>query len=65
MLTSLERYISDFMISLLFLVFGMVFLNIYTNALPSIILFGYFFLHYLIRGLYRLFKDKKQGSINS
>ncbi len=64
MLKGQKRYKSDFMISFLFLVFGLVFITIFTNPLPSIILFGYFFLHYFISALNRLLQYKGLSGLN-
>ncbi|OIK08470.1 hypothetical protein BIV59_19965 [Bacillus sp. MUM 13] len=56
-----KSYKFNFIVASIFLILGFIFINIYTNILPTIMIFGYFFLYYLISGLYRLFQHKKQS----
>ncbi len=48
-----------FIVSLIFLVIGMILIQILPNAIPTLIIFGYFFLFYLRTGISDFIKQSK------
>ncbi|MDQ6598062.1 hypothetical protein E2K98_20005 [Bacillus salipaludis] len=55
----IPKYKINFIASFICLVIGIFLIKILPNAIPTLILFGYFFLFYLGTGIYHLIKQRK------
>ena len=62
----MPKYTFNFIFSLIFLVIGIILIKILPNAIPTLIIFGYFFLFHLVTAIYHLVKERKneKSSIN-
>lgn len=56
------KYKFNFTVAFIFLVIGIVLINILPNLIPTVIIFGYFFLFYLGTGISDLIKHKNTNS---
>jgi uncharacterized membrane protein YhhN len=62
----IPKYKFYFIVSFIFLVVGIIFIQLLYNAISTLILFGYFFLYYLGTAIYHLVKERnnEKSSIN-
>ncbi|MBT2657938.1 hypothetical protein J7E81_22310 [Bacillus sp. ISL-18] len=55
----IPKYKFNFIVSFIFLVIGIILLKILPNAIPTLLIFGYFLLYYLGTGISHLIKQRK------
>jgi hypothetical protein len=52
----IPKYKFYFIVSFIFLVVGIIFIQLLPNTIPTLIIFGYFFLYYLGTTIYHFVK---------
>jgi small neutral amino acid transporter SnatA (MarC family) len=58
----IPKYKFYFIVSFIFLVIGIILIQKLPNTIPTLIIFGYFFLFYLGTGINLLIKQKKNAN---